>query len=319
MPLSSQVHIDTPLTDVSTAYIQSEDSYIAAKVFPVVRVQKLSDKYFIYDKNDYFRDEAEERADGDVSAEGDYDLTTGTYSTAEYAFGKVITDKERDNSDPALDPEVDASEYVTQKILIKRERKWMSSYFTTSVWGTDVTGGTDFTKWSDYAGSDPITDVSTGKKTVLKNTGYKPNKLVLSYDAFESLQNHPLIVDRYKHTSADSITADMMARVFDVEEVIVASAVYATNEEGGTAAMSFISGKHALLVYANPAPALKKPSGGYIFAFVGENGRGEFGNAIYTYDLRGMGRKADKIEGELVFDAKVVGSDLGYFFSGCVD
>lgn len=317
MPLTSQVHVNAPLTDVSTAYIQDAGNYIADQVFPIVRVQKKSDLYFIYNKNDYFRDEAQVRAPGAESAGGDYDLSTGTYTTKTWAFHKDISDEERENSDPALDPDADAAEYVTQKVLIKRERQFMTDYFATGKWGTEVEGTEDFTKWSDYAGSDPIADIETGKTTILQNTGYEANRLVLSYNAFEKLKNHPLIVDRYKHTSADSITADMMARVFDVEKVIVAKTMYATNEEGATAAMSFTSGKHALLVYAAPTPSLKKPSGGYIFTFVGEN-RGEFGNAIRNYDLRGSGRLVDRIEGDLRFDTKLVGSDLGYFFLNAV-
>lgn len=318
MPTSSQVHVNTALTNVSTAYVQDADAFIAARVFPIVRVTKKSDDYFIYNKNDYFRDEAQDRADGAESAGGDYDLDTGTYSCKTKAFHKDISEKERENSDPALDPDTDAAEYVTNKVLIKRERVWMTNYFTTGKWGTDVVGTTDFTKWSDYASSDPITDIKTGKKTILQNTGYKPNKLVLSYEVFEVLQDHPLIVDRYKHTTAESITEDMMARVFGVDEVVVSEGVYAANEEGGTEDMQFIAGKNALLVYSNPAPALKKPSGGYIFSFVGEGGRGEFGNRILNYDLRGSGRLVDRVEAEIDFDAKLVGSDMGYFFSNAV-
>ena len=141
MPLTSQVHVDAALTNVSTAYIQEPSHFVADKVFPIVRVQKKSDEYFIYNKNDYFRDEAQVLAAGTKAASGDYDLTTGTYSTKTYAFAKDITNEERENSDAALDPDIDAAEFVTQKVLIKRERIWMSTYFTTGVWGTDVTGG----------------------------------------------------------------------------------------------------------------------------------------------------------------------------------
>jgi hypothetical protein len=318
MPLPSQVHVDTALTNVSTAYIQDSMNFIADRVFPIVRVMKQSGEYFVYNKNDYFRDEATLRAAGAESAGGDYDLTTATYNAKTYAFHKDISNEERENSDPALDPDADAAEFSTQKCLIRRERVWATNYFTLNKWGTDVVGTTDFTKW-DNATSDPIDDVETGKRTIMKNTGYEPNKLVLGYEVFSALKNHPLIVERYKHTTADSITADMMARVFEVDEVIVAKGVYATNEEGGAEDNDFILGKNALLVYANPAPALKKPSGGYIFTWTGEAGSGKFGNVVRTYDLRGSGRLVDRIEGEMRFDAELVGTDLGYFFSAAVD
>jgi hypothetical protein len=46
MPLltPSQVHIDAPLTNLTTAYVQSQDNFIADKVFPIVGVEKQSDK-----------------------------------------------------------------------------------------------------------------------------------------------------------------------------------------------------------------------------------------------------------------------------------
>jgi len=317
MPLASQVHVNAPLTNVSTAYVQDQNNFIADKVFPVVPVLKKSDLYFVYNKNDYFRDEAQKRAAGTPSAGGDYDLTTASYVCARFSFHKDITDEEMANSDAALNPEDDAAEYVTGKLLLKREREFVATYMTTSVWGTDLTPSS---LWSDYAASDPISDIENGKTTILQNTGYEANTLVLSYDTFKALKNHPLIVDRYKHTSADSITADMLAAVFDVERVLISKGVYASNEEGGTAAMAFISTKDALLCYVNRAPALRKPSAGYNFAWTGLAGAGAYGNAIkrFTGDYFKSIAVEVRIEGELYFDQKVVGSDLGYFFNNCV-
>ena len=51
----SQVHIDAPLTNLTLAYLQSADNFIADKVFPVVDVDKQSDKYYIYDRENFNR------------------------------------------------------------------------------------------------------------------------------------------------------------------------------------------------------------------------------------------------------------------------
>lgn len=45
--------------------------------------------------------------------------------------------------------------------------------------------------------------------------------------------------------------------------------LYATNNEGETAAYSFVQGKHALLCYVNPRPSLMSPSAGYVFGWRG--------------------------------------------------
>ena len=67
-PTLSQVHVDAILTNASVAYIQSADNFIANKVFPIVPVDKQSDLYFKYTKEDWFRDDAKVRADGAEAA-----------------------------------------------------------------------------------------------------------------------------------------------------------------------------------------------------------------------------------------------------------
>ncbi len=46
-PTASDVHVDAVLTNLSVAYIQEQDAYIATKVFPVIPVDKKSDKYYV--------------------------------------------------------------------------------------------------------------------------------------------------------------------------------------------------------------------------------------------------------------------------------
>jgi hypothetical protein len=49
------VHIDQPLTNLTLAYVQSQENFIADKVFPTIGVQKQSDKYYIYDRDNMNR------------------------------------------------------------------------------------------------------------------------------------------------------------------------------------------------------------------------------------------------------------------------
>ena len=61
-PNVNNVHIDAILTNISVAYLQNTANFIADKVFPVIPVDKKSDLYFKYTKEDWFRDEAQRRA-----------------------------------------------------------------------------------------------------------------------------------------------------------------------------------------------------------------------------------------------------------------
>ena len=312
-PTSSNVHVDAILTNISVAYFQQQQNFIATRVFPVVPVSKQSDKFFTYTKNDWFRDEAQRRADATESAGGGYNLSTDSYQADVYAFHKDIGDQTRANADAPINVDREAAEFVTSRIALKMETQFVSNFFTTSVWATDSTPSN---LWSDYTASDPIGDIETGKRTILSTTGYEPNTLVLGYDVFIQLKNHPDLVDRIKYTSSNVLTEDVMAGLFGVPRILVAKSVKATNNEGATGAYAFNYGKHALLTYAAPSAGLLQPSGGYVMSWTGVSGG--LGQTVGVSRMRMEQFKADRIEAEVAFDMKVIGTDLGYFFNGAV-
>ncbi|HYE75636.1 MAG TPA: hypothetical protein VEF04_19995, partial [Blastocatellia bacterium] len=108
-PTSSAVHaVDVPLTNISTAYIQSQNNFVASQVFPIVPVMKASDKYYTYTKADWFRDEAKRRADATPSAGSGYGLSTGNYSCDVFALHKDIGQQVRANADAGINLDRDA-------------------------------------------------------------------------------------------------------------------------------------------------------------------------------------------------------------------
>jgi len=321
-PTLTDSHIDAILTNISVAYMQKQDNFIADKVFPVIPVDKKSNKYFVYTKNDWFRDEAQRRADATESAGSGYSLTTGTYNADVWAFHKDIGDQTLANSDAPLNPLREASEFVTHRLLLRKELQFVSDFFTTGVWGTDVTGVSgspsagETRQWSDYTNSDPINDIEAAKSSILSTTGQEANTLVLGYETFRQLKNHPDLVDRIKYTSSQTITTDMLAAMFDIPRVMVAKAVKATNKEGASGAYSFAYGKGAMLCHVAQNPGVLTPSAGYTFNWTGVSGG--LGANIGTSSFRMESIKATRVEAEMAFDNKVIGSDLGYFWSTIV-
>ena len=321
-PSLNDVHIDAVLTNISTAYIQ-RSGFIAGQVFPIVPVQKPADKFFVYNKGDWFRDEAEVRGDGMEAVASGYSLSTDTYSCDVYAIAKDVGYQLLANADAPLSPKRDATEFVTQRLLLKQEKDWVSTFFKTSVWGqTDQTGVSgapstnQFRQWNDYVNSDPLQDVEGWEETILASTGMMPNTLVLGYQVFRQLKNNPDIVDRFKYTSSATVTTDMLAAIFDVERVLVASAVENTAAEGATGSYSFTHGKAALLCHVASSPSLLTPSAGYTFAWSGISGG--LGENVGIKDIPAPLRQADRIQGEAAWDNKIIGSDLGLFAASAV-
>jgi len=312
-PTANDVHIDAILTNISVAYIQDQNAFVASKVFPTIPVEKQSDKYFVYTKGDWFRDEAQLRAPATESAGSGYNLTTATYNTQVYAFHKDVDDQVRANADNPLNPDRDATAFITQRMLLRQEIQWASEFFTTGIWATDSTPSN---LWSDYTASDPIGDVETAKATILTSTGFLPNTMVMGYDVFRQLRNHPDIVDRVKYTSAENVTEDILARFFGVDRILVARAVKNSGLEGAAVSMSSIVGKNAALYYVAPSAGILTPSAGYQFAWRGVSDG--MGANIGITRFRMPELRADRIEAQMAWDNKVIASDLGYFFSACV-
>jgi hypothetical protein len=265
-PSINQVHVDAILTNASVAYIQSADNFIATKVFPIVPVDKQSNLYFKYTKEDWFRDDARLRADGAEAATSGYGLTTDNYYADVYAVKKAVGDQTMANFDNPLDPMRDAAKFTAQLILNRLENQFVTDYITTGVWGTDYTGVSgspstnEFKQWSDLANSDPIQDIELAKGKILQTTGFEANKLVLGYDAYRVLRNHPDIIDRVKYTGRDVPDTQYLAQLFGVEEVLVAKAVKNTANEGQTGSFSFSFGKSALLVHSPSNAGLLTPA-----------------------------------------------------------
>lgn len=323
MPKTQDAHIDRALTNISVAYLQDASAFIADKVFPIVPVKRQSDVYYQYNKGDFMRDEAAVRGAGTESAGGDYGVEAQEpYYCKKHAFHKDVTEEERANYDEPLDADTDATDFVSQKMLVRREMEWASKFFKAGVWGTEISGADaaaegKAVKW-DMPTSNPIKDITDAAVKMASETGYKPNTLVLSPYAFNALKNHEDILDRIKYTQKGIVTADLLATLFEVENVYVAWAVVNSAAKGAADSVDFIMGKNALLCYSAPRPALKKPSAGYIFAWTGLKGSGAYGNRIVRLPMDNLGLGTERIEGEMAFDVKKVCADLGVFFADIV-
>ena len=310
-PAPQDVHIDQALTNLAIAYIQRQDIYIASKVFPIVPVDKQSDKYWIFNKNDWYRDEAQKRADSTESAGSGFTLSQDSYFADVWAFHKDLGAQTAHNADAGLKLETASVEFVTQRLLLRQEIQWVNDFFTTGVWGTDTTVTN---LWSNYTSSDPQADIEAAKELILATTGQLANTMVLGYTTYRYLKAHPIIREQFKYTSSANITLALLAQVFEVENIYVAKAIKATNIEGAASAYAFTHGKHAWIGYVNPSPGAMQPSAGYTFSW--DYASVGAGVVVDSFEIRE--KKTTRYEGESAWDNKVTGADLGVFFPSVV-
>ena len=325
-PTPGDVHVNTPLTQVSIAYLQNQTEFVAAQVCPIIPVTKQSDRYYVYNRGDFFRDQMQRRAPGTPAASVGYRLdNTPTYFADVWAEAKPIPDQLRGNADAVLNMDRDAVEFLSQQALIRREKIFAANLFTTGKWNTDMTGvaagpaAGQFHQWNDPA-SNPIEDIRAGKLAIKQATGYPANSLVLSEPVWLKLIDHPDLVDRVKYGQTAgrpaTVSREALAAILELDRILVMGSIENTAAEGQTASHSFIGAKSSLLCNVAPSPGLLTPSAAYTFSWTGYLGAGNEGNRIKRYRWEIIA--SDIVEIEMAFDTKLVAPELGYFFTSAI-
>ena len=327
MPLltPSAVHVDQPLTNLTLAYAQSQENFIADKVFPTVGVSKQSDKYYIYDRANMNRtgDVAKLAPRTEVNRIG-MTLSTSSYFADVYGLGMDFDEQTLANEDAALDIRSAGAETLAMRLMIHREEQFATNFFSTGVWGTDNTlSGTD--QWSDYTNSTPIQDVTAARRAVqLASGGFKPNTMVVGKEVRDKLINHPDILARLNGgatvTNTALITDAKLAEIFEVENFYVMEAVKNSSVEGVAESNAFIGGKNALLAHTPSTAGLMSPAAGLTFAWNNLEGVNNLGITVESFSDDALKRQqiAEMIQVKMSYDMKVVGADLGYLFAAAV-
>src|SRR3989344_162201 len=121
MPSRTQgdLHIDAALTAMSLRY--SNKNYVAEKLLPRVQVQKESDKYFVYGK-DNLRVPNTTRANGALAQQVSQSLSQDSYSITEHSLRELVTDRDLENADEALAPLEDAMRNTLDRIWLGLEK-----------------------------------------------------------------------------------------------------------------------------------------------------------------------------------------------------
>jgi hypothetical protein len=318
-PTSSQVWVDQLLTNVSVAYSNAE--FIADRLFPTLPVTNQSGILPIINQSAFFRNEAKLRAPGTKSVGTGFTVNnTNTYFCPRFSIRHEIPDEVRDNAASVYDQDRLATNLVTELIMLNREVAFATNLFTTSVWAGGTSGGdnTISTVWSNYSGSSPLTEVEGWRDTMQGSLGRDPNTLVIGRQVWTQLKYHPDVIDLIKYSQAvrGPIAPSSFAAMVEVDNVFVGSSIYTTSIEGtAEASVSYtrVWGKHALLLYVPPGPAMENPAAGYTVVWQ----RVPTANQ-YIKRMRNEETEVDIIEANSYYQQKAVVTKAGAFCSSVV-
>lgn len=262
-----------PLANVSIAYKNPDEAYIASEVFPIIDNVPPEAKITTYPKGAWFRDEAGPRGPGSRARRGGYPLSSISLSTVEFAFAKEVTDEDRDIAElqgaPPLNPDQEAIEFATDKNMLNKEIRTAAVVLSgtwSGVAGEDAAG-----LWAAGASNTFLADVRARTETIRGNTGRRPNALVIDEGTYNSLKEESTVLSKIQYTQLGILTKDLLAAILELKWVFIAGAIKSTAKEkkdGTDFTAANIWEKNAtkgsaFLFYRPVTPGLKTPSAGY--------------------------------------------------------
>ena len=254
--------IDPVMTNLSIGY--KNEMFMWDQLAPTVTENEKTGTFFKYTRDFWFRrqDGAERAPSGRYLRVG-YGVESDTYRTVEIGFEKPIDDSDRRSSQLPEDMNTQDTIFLTNLMQLELEKRVAGALFKTGVWATDKTL-LSADKWSDYAASDPITDADVAIRAIRRATGVKPNVMFIGSVGWDSLKNHPLILDKYKHTQSGIMTPQLVAAVLEIPEIVIGETVENTAAEGLAFSGADIWTDNALF-YVKNNPTLGVANGAYTF------------------------------------------------------
>jgi hypothetical protein len=263
---TSQVRVVDPiLTTVVQGYKNQE--FVGGTLFPSVPVNVSGGKIIEFGKEHFLAYNTQRSPGGDVKR-----ITFG-YQGKPFALenhaldASVPREHMRDASQvPGINLGTRAVNLTMRVLTLSLELEQASLATDATLYGVNnkiTLSGTD--KFSDDA-SDIFGTFDDAKEAVRSACGMYPNVALFGPKAFKATKRHAKVVDRFKYTSKESITADMLAAQLDLNKVVVGQAVKASD----AGAMSDVWGNFIVLAYV-PAQAsqMEEPSYGYTYTLEG--------------------------------------------------
>ena len=309
-PTVSAVHVSQPLTNVSLLYANEEDSFVADRAFPVIRVGKQFDQYYEWNKRAFTASEAAKRAPGTRAARMDMNVARHPYACEQWGLAIDVHDQVVANADPQVNPDEMATIALTHQALLNKETEFVKAAMPVDnpgvTWDHSVAGATaatakfessrgNFTTtthtgtnntvgfWDDED-SKPIEQIRAIKRNILYR---EANVLVCGKAAYDALLDHADLIGRINRgqtTGAARVMRSTLMELLELDDILVLKAFQDTGKEGLAENVGLISTKQALLLYrpSNSLGSMMIPSAGYTFEW-DMYGGGTAGFAVKRY------------------------------------
>lgn len=294
-----EIHVSAALTNIAVKY--GDPAFVAEKIFPVVKVKKRADYYWVFGR-EALRTVDTHRGIGAVANEVEWSATPELYGCLGHGLREFVPDEIKANADPAIQPMINSTEDLVARIRRAYETRIQAIVQST----TFITNFTNVvTAWSAASGADPLNDVNTAKTAIRRNAGVIPNTIVMSEPVSFSLLEW---MKDQAYTPYESYwkEGNLPPKLWGLTPII-AGAVQDTAAEGQTAVIADIWNDNVLVCYINPGPpGLRTISLGWTIRSEG----------FKTVRYRVEERHGEYVEVGMAQDEKLVATECGYLLVG---
>ncbi len=214
------------------------EGFIAHRVLPVFEVAQATGTFGVIPIEQLLQNRNTSRAPRSGYSRGNWTFGSDTYACKEYGAEEPVDDNEATMYGNYFNVEMISAQRALDAVMRDAERRVSALIFNATTWtGSALTTGIT-NEWDDLANATPIVDVEAAVRKVLDGTGMWPNALIINKKVFRNLRNCAHIIDRINSegagnaSKASDVTADMLARVFDLKYVIVAGGSENTADKG---------------------------------------------------------------------------------------
>jgi len=230
----------------SIAVMYRNGDFIADRAMPRVLVGSPTFRYGVHRLGDWFN--IPDTKVGRTSRPGQVEtgVDEAEASTEDYAIDVPVPNYDMAVAPPNWDPYARAVEYGANVIALDREKRVSDILFNAANYATaNKTTLVGAAQWSDGA-SNPYIAITDAMRGML----VAPTKLVIGATAYYALARHARILDAMAGTTGArrEATAEQIAGLLGLSEIIVGRAKVNTAKKGQTPALTDIWGDKAALI-----------------------------------------------------------------------
>lgn len=291
------VHIDAPLTNFAVK-LGVGGGLVADEIFPIVPVNKVSDKFFVFSRDEEMSDNIETKvSDRDLANEADWIVTESDYSAVQRRLRHFIGQTIIDNADSPIKPFQEATTMLVGRLRTGVEKRVQALIEDTGTIGNAVPS----VKWDAAASVVIEKDVDTAKEIFAVACGHEPNIILIPPAVSKVVKRDSEVRELIKYTQNDLlINGDLPPSLWNMR-VMIPGALNNTANLGQNASISRIwTNDKVELLWVDPSPGIQTAGAGYQFSPQAQQPR--FAVQRYTEP----GRRGQWVEVTLLNDEKLV-------------